>query len=232
MGKKKSTLDPEQVAEEARSSFGLSERLAGITKRTRTVTAYTDEIAGEALGGVETIYMPGTELVTGTRRWGVAGEQADLRDEIKTLLAGEEVDEEQVASAKKRAAALERKAKALRKTLEETALTFTLRAVPELVMKDSRRKAYRHLKLKSKGGLTDEQREDLGLEYLARVLSKMVVEWSDASTGEKHEYLPLEDARALQAHLLPEEWGKIETTIDELQARKAIGDAATADADF
>jgi len=232
MGKKKDTAVVEEIVTEAREGFDLRARLAGIAKRERTVTVYTDEQTGEALGGVQTFYVQGTKLVDTVRRWGVLGKLDALREEAKELQKLDEVPDKAVADIKTRAAGLQEEAKALREKLEESALVFTLRALPELVMKDARRKAYRNLKLKAKDGLTKEQQEDLAEQYIAIALSASVASWTDNTDGKTRHALELDDALALKQFLLPEEWAKLEGALDELQARKTIGDAATADLDF
>ncbi|MDL5351101.1 hypothetical protein [Microbacterium sp. zg-YB36] len=231
MGKKdKSTV--EEIISEAREDYDLGARLAGITKRERKVTVFTDEVTGEQLGGVERTYVPNTKLIQHTRRWGVRGEQDELNEKLKVLLTQENVADEDVAEAKAEAAELADRAEALEKKLAETSMTFTIRALPEFIMKDARRKAYRNLKLKPKGGLTAEEDEDVRDEYLNVVLSTSVTKWTDAAIGKTFDSLSLENARALKKNLLPEEWAKLEGALDELQARRAIGDAGTDSADF
>ena len=232
MGKKKDAAVVEEIVTEAREGFDLRARLAGIAKRERTVTVYTDEQTGEALGGVQTFYVQGTKLVDTVRRWGVLGKLDALREEAKELQKLDEVPDKAVADIKTRAAGLQEEAKALREKLEESALVFTLRALPELVMKDARRKAYRNLGLKPKNGLTPDQQEDVVDEHLAVLVSTATISWTDRSNGKTQHSLSLDEARMLKQYLLPEEWRKLQEAIDDLQTRKTIGDAATADLDF
>lgn len=227
---KKSTI--EDIVEEERSTFDLTSRLQGISKRERTVTVYTDEIAGEELGGIERFYYPDTDIVKSTRRWGVRGEQDALREKITEALKADQISDEEVGRLKAENAELEAKAAKIQKQLDKTAITFTLRAVPNIVLKDAQRKARQNLGIKIKGGITPEQVEDLTDEAFAVVLNVSVVSWIDAADGTLRHSLPLEDARALKKYLLAEEWAKIERAIDELQSFKAIGDRVTADADF
>lgn len=229
MGKKKSSY--EEIVDEAREEFDLRARLAGLTKRERTVTVFTDEVTGEELGGVEVFYYPGTDTVQNVRRWGVRGEQHALRDRLNELLKQEDFGKEDVAAAQEQAESLAKKAAELQKKLDASALVYEIRAVPEIVLKRSRREAFKNLGIKPKGGTTWEQDEDVRDEYLAIVLAESVVKYVDNASGATHT-LTLDDARALQQFLLPEEWAKLEGALDELQARRAIGDAGTADADF
>lgn len=228
MGKK----NVDTIQEEAREEYDLSARLAGITKLTDSVTAYTDEITGKELGGVETTYIPNTEIVTGRRRWGVVGDQDALREKIRAALEDDATTDEAVEALKAENAALEKKKAALLKKLEKTAITLHLRALPELVVKSAKREAYRNLKLKPKGGLTPEQIEDVQEEFLAVILTYNVTSWTDAAVDRTFDSMTIRQARALKPHLRAEEWAKIERAIDELQSMKIVGDAATDSADF
>src|SRR5690606_32207638 len=124
-------------------------------------------------------------------------------------------DEGAAKDLKRRMDALVKEAKELQAKLDETALEFTLRAVPELVIKDSRRKANRNLGIKPKGGTTAEQDEDLRDEFLAILLSASVVSYTDRESGVTRSSLALDDARVLKQFLLQEEWAKIEGAMDE-----------------
>jgi len=228
--KKQARID--EIVEEAKESFDLATRLAGISRRTRDITIYTDEVTGEALGGVEHIHYPGTKAIAETRRWGVRGEIDELREEAKALLGAEEVDQAKVDEIKARLAALAKKEKTLLAKLKSTSHDFTLRAVPELVFKATARKARRNLSLPVKGNLDPEQAEDYNDELYAILLSECVVEWVDHAEKATRTAISVADARALNNFVLPEEWGKVRRAIDELQAQKAIGDAGTADPDF
>ena len=221
-----------EIVDDARGSYDLRDRLRGISRRKRVVTVFTDEVVGEELGGVEKVYQPGTKLLLETRRWGVRGEQDELRERAKRLQAEKNPAAEAVAAIKEEAAELQAQAADLEEQLEKSALVFTLQALPELVMKVSKRKAYKNLKLKYNGALTGEEQEDVRDEYLAILLANATVKMHDNLTDTEVGGISVEDAKDLKEQLLPEEWAKLERALDELQAMKAIGDRATDDADF
>ena len=226
MGKK----NVDTIQDEAREGFDLIARLQGVSRREKTVTVYTDAATGAELGGVADTYHPGTEIVTGRRRWGIVGEQDELREKIKAALADPNTPDETLEALKAENAALDKKKAALLKKLDKTALVFTLQAVPDLVLRDTRRTTRKALGIKQKG--IEGREEDYALEYIAQILVASVVSWTDNQTGDKRDSLDIEHARQLRDFLPVGQFAKLDAAISELSIEASIGNVATDSADF
>jgi hypothetical protein len=226
MGKKDVVEHAESAA---REGFDLRERLLGVAPLTKEVTVYTDAVTGKELGGAEDVRGQGG-IVLGRRRWGVLGELEEAQLSAKALLDSDDVSEEKVAALEAKAAELTKKSKTLLRKLEKTALHFTLQAVPDLVIRDTRRKAKQFLGIKGKG--IDGREEEFALEYSALLLAASVKEWKDGSTGQTYTSLTDEQARDLRDFLPQGQFNRLDTAMLELSFETQIGNHATDSADF
>lgn len=240
MGKKTDDVDQiiEEIVDDARSNMNLRERLLGITRREKTVRVYTDEETGEALGGAEDLLIPGTTFKSGDRRrWGVLGD-LDLLNEraeqLATQIENGEITEDDAApeieKIEARMPELRTEARKLLAKLNKTSFAFTLRAVPELIIKDARRQAKHNLEIKGKvpEGRLDEFNEEL---YNVLIASA-VTSWVDNETGSTHHSLSVEDTRTFRELLPRSEFPKLVEAFDELSAQAHIARSATDDVDF
>lgn len=232
MGKKS---DIEQIQDEAREGFSLRDRLAGVSQRRKTVTIYTDSAVGAELGSAED-QTDGLGLKTGRRvRKGLLGEMDALTERIEIELARAGTDKEAVAAVQadfdKAEAALKRKIKAAQKKLNETAMVFTLQALPDIIVRDARRKARKELGIKNKN-IPEDKQEDYSLEYTAQVVAASVATWVDNLDGKTHTGLTVEQARDLRDLLPFGQFARLDHAVYELSFEAAIGNQATDSADF
>lgn len=238
MGKKKS--DPiEEIIEEAREGYDMTARLMGVSRREKKVTVFTDAATGAELGGAEDILVPGTDLKSGQkRRWGVIGE-LDAIGERAGALAKQieqnpdlaEAYESEITELEKRRKDLEAKAKRLLKKMRSTSLEFTIRAVPDLVLRSTRRTTRAALGIKKKG-IPEGMEEDYKLEYTAQLLAASVASWTDNMDGSTHASLTVEHAGALRDMLPPGQFERLDEAMYELSMEVSIGRSVTDDVDF
>lgn len=241
MGKK----DVQEIldnAEETRGEFSLRDRLAGVNRRTKTVTIYTDAVTGDELGYAKDEVLEGG-FRTGQRiRKGIIGEMDALEAEGKAILTRIEEEEkaglepteglaEQAVAVGEKAKSFGPKIAALRKKLDESALVFTLHAVPDFVIRDARRQARLALGIKGKG-IPDAQAEDYGLEYLAQILSASTGSWEDHLSGEKHSRLTVQQAKELRDFLPYGQFDRLDAAMTELSFQAAIDNSVTDNPDF
>src|SRR5690606_2935342 len=126
-------------------------------------------------------------IKTGRRvRKGLIGELDELRERAALIAeTGSEEEAEaaivEIEAAKKR---LQSKVKKIQKQLRDEALVFTLQSVPELVIKDSRRKARKALGIKGKG-IPESRQDEYNDEYTCQMLAASVLSWEDKKVGKK-----------------------------------------------
>lgn len=204
-----------EVAEEAREGFDLKGFLQARKFRTDTITLYTDEVAGVALGDArdedKTVF--GTKIGTERVRYGLLGE-IDALDP--------EEDAGKIAELKATAAEL-------KATLEETSITLTLQSVPQIVNESATRHAKKALSIKGK---IPEDRED---EYYAQRDSHLfsnIIKSASLPSGETKPKLTPSEVGDLRSYLPSSEWTRLVMAITELQFKQAVGTAAVSDADF
>lgn len=225
----------ETLAEEARDGYDMAARLAGMDSLTDDVTIFTDAVTGKALGGAEDIVENG--IVMGRRRWGIQGKLDEAMQRTRTLLEleprtprEEEEREAEALELEDKIAELRKAAKPLIAKLNKTAMVFTLRSIPELVIKDSRRIARKNLGIKTKG---IQGREEEYLEELTCVIiAASTVQWVDNKDGSTHHSISVEQVRALQQGLPRGQFPKLDAKIHELSLEASIGNLATDSADF
>ena len=222
----------EQIVEEAQGSFDLRQRLLGIAPLTKKVTVYTDAATGKELGGAEDQKGQGG-IVLSRRRWGVQGRLEEIGLRAEALGKQEDLDEDdpEIAALEKEMSDLQKKAKTLLAKLDKSALSFTIRAVPELVIRDCRRKAKQNLGIKGKG--VQGQEEEYGLEYTALLLSASVEKWVDHASGDTHLSLSEQQARDLRDFLPAGQFARLDAAMIEVSFEAQIGATyGTDDADF
>lgn len=222
----------ETIEAEAREGYSLFARLAESNNRTKTVTVYTDPALGVELGYA----VDGEDfgIKTGQRvRKGLIGEMDELR-ERGALVVAHGTDEEveavsaEIAEAKK---SLVAKIKKLQKEMQKTSLVFTLQSVPEIVIKDARRKARKALGIKGKG-IPEGRQEEYNDEYTCQMLAASVLSWEDKKVGKKFDSLSVEEAHNLQNFLPRGQFPVLDATMVELSLEVSIANAAVDDVDF
>lgn len=231
-------MNIEEIQTEARNTFDMRARLAGATRRSKQVTIYTDEVAGAELGGVQD-EMVG-EYKTGRKiRTGLIGQLDQIREDAEretALLDSDDEDyEEQAAeiTARLKASSEEvlEKVNALRERMAKTSMTFTLHALPDIIVRDMRRKTRAALDIKTKN-IPDDLEEEYGLEYTAQMLAASVASWVDNQTGQTHGGLTVEQAKDLRDLLPVGQFSRLDRAMVELSIEVAISNQATDSADF
>lgn len=219
----------EAIVEEARTGFDLRERLLGASSLSKTVYIYTDAATGKELGGAEDVKGQGG-IVLNRRRWGVQGRLEEIKLRAEYLLKQEDHDLDEISALEKEREELSKKAAALLKKLDKTALVFTIRAVPELVIRDTRRRAKQNLGIKGKG--IEGREEEYSLEYTALLLAASVEKFVDNASGETYTSLSEQQARDLRDYLPAGQFAKLDNAMIEVSFEAQIGENGTDSADF
>ena len=231
-------VDIEGIQEEARNTFDMHARLAGVSRRTKEVTVYLDDTAGAELGGVEDETIG--EFVTGRKiRTGLIGRLDEIAEDAKRQVAllDEESDdyEEKVAainaSLEFNSAGIADEIKQLRERLHKSSMTFTLQALPDVIVRGLRRQARAALDITTKG-IPESLEEEFDLEYTAQFLAASVSRWVDNQTGEVYKSLTADAARSLRDLLPPGQFPRLNRAMVELSHEVAISNQATDSADF
>lgn len=229
MGKNVDT-DAEDFIEEVRDGYSLRDRLRGVSTRTKTVTLHTDAVAGEALGGAEDI-VDGYGLVQGRRRWGLIGDLELLVEQANRLSEEDSPDEAEVKAIAAQIDELKAEVPAAVKKLEKSALIVTVRTVPNLIIRDCRRKARKALGIKGKS-IPEARLEEYELEHLAHLVAASVESWEDRQAKQKFTSMTLDEARALRDELPFGQFAKLDRAIGELSFEAAIANNITDTPDF
>lgn len=242
MAKKKNADETVDIANEAREGFDLRQRLAGANNLTKTVTVYTDAAIGAELGqAVDEVI--GENIRTGRRvRKGLIGELDELKDRAESLTrqmtaeeaAGLEPSESLVAEAadiQKQVKTIGPKVSALRKKLDASAMIFTLRSLPDVIIRGVNRSTRQTLGIKGKG-IPEARQEDYSLEYTAQMLAASVVSWKDNQSGESHTLLTVQQAHDLADYLPRGQFPRLDVAMAELHYDSQIADQSTDSADF
>lgn len=204
-----------EVAEEAREGFDLKGFLQARKFRTDTIRLYTDEVTGLALGDArdESKMVFGTKIGSERIRYGILGEIDVLNPEE---------DAEKIAGLKERA-------KELKATLDESAITLTLQSVPQVVNESATRHAKKALGIKGK---VPEDREDDYYAHRDNYLFSNVIGSVTLPSGESKPRLTPSEVSDLRGYLPSSEWTRLVLAITEVQFKQAVGTAAVSDADF
>lgn len=224
-------MDIEEIQNEARKGYDLRARLAESNSRTKTVTVYTDANLGAELG-----YATDEEVYAGIKsgrriRKGLIGELDALKEQAAALEGDEGATQDDVDEIHKRAKSIGAKIAKVRKEMEQTAFVFTLRSVPEAVIKDCRRKARKSLGIKGKG-IPEGREEEYADEYTFHMLAASVQSWEDKKTGDTFDAVTVDQARDLQGFLPRGQFQRLDEAMVELSLEVAIANSAVDDADF
>lgn len=226
---KKKDIETE-IQEEAREGYSLIERLRSAAVRTKTVTVYTDAVAGEELGGAEDA-VDQYGLKGGRRRWGLKGDLDIALEKASRLEGQDDPDEDEVREVAAEIDRLKKAIPAVVKRLEKSALTFTLRTIPDFVIRDARRQARKALGIKGKG-VPESRLEEFGLEHLAHLVAASVESWEDKQAKQKFTHLTVSEAKALRDELPVGQFDRLDKAIGDLSFEAKIASDATDTPDF
>lgn len=232
------TIDEGAVQDEARKTFDMRARLMGATRRTKTVTVYTDDTAGAELGSVVDEMLG--EYATGRKiRTGLIGKLDEITERAKSsvLLLDEDADDydERVAEINamigEESDAITAEITALQEKMHESSMTFTIQALPDVIVRSITRKAKAALEIKGKG-IPEALEEEYALEYTAHFLSASTVQFTDNASGETFRELSVEDAKALRDFLPAGQFPRLDRAMVELSIEAQISNQATDTPDF
>lgn len=196
----KDAVNIEETLIEARETFSLRERLMNQPQRTGEVTVFTDRVLGRKHQEL-TVQLEAARLV------------ADDSEESAERIAEIEKELHDVAT-----------------EVYKTGLTFSLRAVPEIVIKAVRRKTRKALNIKGK--IPEDRLEEFNDAFTAGVFSKAIEGFRDHESGAKVDTFTYQDAVDLADYLAKPEWEKIDRAVGDIQFSNSISEAVTEDADF
>ena len=240
--------DYEALAEEAKGSFDLGGLLKGQPNlaKTKKVTLYLDQDAGEAVGGfdIETDAL-GRETKT---RWGLVGEidtaveQVNLinavlgEDDEKIEEAGIDSETAQTYISKRDELYAEIKRlqdvlKPLHEQLEASALDLEIHYLPPIITKSAREAARKHLGLKKVDPGTPEF-SDYIAEFNAQILSRACKSITQRSTGQTNASLSVEEAREMYEYLPTSEQNRLDAAVNEIVFKAKIAQNIALDAGF
>jgi hypothetical protein len=207
----------ESIILEAKTGYDMRARLNGSARRKASIKIFTNEVAADELGYAKDVDKVNTfGIVDGTTRERVG---------ILGLIDGDDGSDDAYS------AQLDTEAAALRKLLDESALTFSLAAVPTLVVQGARRKARESFGIKGTT-IPDADVENYNHAYVARLFSAIIVSFVDHETGETYDGLDYDGAASLKDLLPPSEYARFDAKVVELQFKNAIDESVTAQADF
>lgn len=218
----------EQIATEAKEGFDLEATLNDRAFRTASITVFTDEVTGEKLEEVEQAIAKLVGAPESLTLLQDAAEKFGLADAAKAL---RDIHDGLAESANpKILKRLEAERDELKKEMGKTALTFELRAVPTLIIKDARRKAKAELGIVGKG-IPEASLEQFEERATAHVLSNVVRQYTNAS-GAVNKGLTSLQAGFLGDTLPEAEFHRLTLKLNEIQFKNVIGESVTASADF
>lgn len=231
-------MDIEEVQGEARKTFDMRARLAGASRRTKVISVYTDDTAGEVLGSVEDEKIG--EYKTGRKiRTGLIGELDEIKERATQAigLLDEEAEDyaertneinEQLTT---EAAEVVEKITELREQMRKSSMTFTLQALPDIIVRDMRRKSKAALDIKGKN-IPEDREDEYLLEYTAQMLSASTQQFVDHESGDTFSELSVEQAHNLRDFLPPGQFPRLDRAMVELSIEVAISNQATDSPDF
>ena len=113
----------------------------------------------------------------------------------------------------------------------ESKLVFHLRAVPELIVKDIRRKARKAYIVKGSGNIPEDKMPEFLSTYSALLLAAITVNVDNADGEESG---PLSEALAadIENYLPAYEYKRLDAKVAEIQFQQSVADGVTANADF
>jgi hypothetical protein len=222
----------DETAAEVEETFDLDEAVdTGIILRERKVTVYRNQKAAEELGGFED-----KQTLLGTtqrERWGLLG-KLDERRTAKIELEKDNEDGRFDASIQILADeidALIEEIAPVAEALKASALTLELRAVPPVILKDTRRRARKELGIKGKNIPEDRMEEYEDLQQ-AELLSDMLVSVVDGRGRKPSRQPDVAWALKLRQRLHESEYGRIDRLVGEIQYRGAVANSIAESGDF
>ena len=200
----------EELATEVKGAYDLRARLQNRAMRTAIVTVFTDEVLGE--------------------------QHLKIAEEVKQIEAllvpipGVTLSEIVVSEADAEVVKLNKQLEPLTTELNETSMTFNLRAVPKIVSKDAARRARKSLGIKGK--INDDQFEDYAEYFNSYMLTKVVASYTDHAIEQSFDELTLDGARALEELLPDPEYARLKAAMDDLIVKNAFSETITGQVDF
>ena len=244
------TEDVAALVEEAKGTFDLGGFLHQAVAKVedKEITVYTDQAAGEALGGEfgdtgKVIHKgPLGEAILLKNQIKLyqavidAAEEAAAKSAAEAELSGEDAEPEPPTTdsyrqerdkAQERLEEIQPEIDRLRAQLEETSLTIGLRYLPPLIIKDAKLKSRKHIGIKK---VTEDDYEEYMTEFNAQILSRACT-YVETPTGRNPGIDP-EEARNLYGLLPYSEQERLDAAINKLVFQGKIAASLALDADF
>lgn len=240
-----------EIAEEARESFSLIEKLQNRQMRTAKITLGLDEVKSDQLAAIDALrtrlemaILNASSKVQDPAE--TKKELAKLKRKLKTEYSYEleqEISEKEEALPVQSEAfeALQKlkatydeqegEADKIRAEVNKESYSLELRALPEVIVNGARRRARQTLGFKAKG-VPEGREQDLEDETILEIAVDQTVRFRDNSTGEEKPKLTLDEVRAMRDFLPSSQSQKFIGTVMDLQFRNAISESAIAQADF
>lgn len=243
-----------EIAEMTKKGFDLQARLRGRGLRKATITLFLDEQKGPELGWAYNVENEFNQVV-GRAREGVVGdidrlqeELAVKRDEWRIAQAAAEalVDKEQKAANAKsvkdaidsaeetyasRYEELEARRVELLGELIGTAIVINMTAVPNVIQKDTRRRAKETIGITEKG-VPDDRKAEFNLAQTAHLMTVMFKLVTDNETGDANDVLSYDDAIALMDYLPLGQFRRLDQMMGQVQFTDAISLSIEGQEDF
>lgn len=216
----------EEFVEEVKSTFDLSAKLRGRPLRSKTVTVYTDEVAGEQIQNIEVALQQLTDMPTSLKVIAKAARDLGLESAADGL---DKVALDGVRDIDKYTKLEDDKAE-LVETLKASAITFELQALPRIVVNGGHREARKALGIKG-ASVPDDRMEEFSDLATAILLTKAITSLRDAD-GAIITNVTVEQAKDILAYLPFSEFQKVDNALAELNSRDVISGAITDTPDF
>lgn len=204
-------IEVDAIVAEAKTGFNLKDRLQKRSLRTARQTVYTDEVLGQKYIELSQVLNAQLSLIARPVDGKVFTEA--VRDEAQEVVDKLQPEVDEVLA-----------------KLKAGGLTFDLQAVPEVIVKDCRRKARKHLG--AKGAVPAEQTDAYNDAYVAEIIAATVIGYTAHETGEHFGKLEYDEALALVDFLPMYEFQKLDSAIKNIQFTNAISESVVDDADF
>lgn len=204
-----------ELRKEAAATFDLKDKYAKIGRRKGHVTLFVDVKAGDRLGSARDV-KNNIGMVVDRVQEGVLGEIDRLDPESKTYDAD--------------LAKLLKEKDELIATLESTAMTFYLGAVPPMIAEGSKRRAKESLKIKGK--VPEHQIEEFNDAYLAHLLSDTIESIVDHESGGRVGKQSYEDCVFHKQNLPPDQFDRLDKKLAEIQFKQTVDESISSDMDF
>lgn len=232
----------ENIEADTKKGFDLLERLKNRGLRRATLTLFLDEELGPKLGWAYDVNHPTQNYFIRREREGVVGELDALDEKYEEAKAELEASAATKAVTTKahdafekewadKREALQAEVTELTAELAKTGLTISMRAVPPVIQKNTRRQAKEKLGITEKG-IPEDRTDEFNLSQLAYLMTVMFQSVTDVESGDVNTATSYDDAMALIDFLPPGQFERLNETMGRVQFTDAISRSIEGQEDF